>query len=888
MKKSLLVLISICGLWLLNGCGTSAPPPAVATHFSVTSATATPTAGTAFNITVNALDSSNAVVSSYTGTVHFTSSNGQPVQPASATLTNGTGTFAVTLNTAGSQTITATDGASLTGTSTAILVVATGATHFSVTPATATPAAGTAFNFTVAALDASNSAVANYSGTVHFTSSDPQAMFSANDSALTKGVGTFSATLKTSGAQTITATDTVTASIAGTANLINVSPGPATHFSVTTPLNATARASIFVDVMALDAYNNLLNNYAGTIHFASTDPHAILPKDATLPPNGTGNFSANLETAGPQTITAADTLMSSIKGSSTIDVTAAVAIKIASPAPPDGVVAARYNPQTGYENCVRSRGGRSVCHPCNPGGATATLPACTPGYIPYTAYGFTMMATGGTGQYTWRWAPAPSSSLPPGLSLSISGMISGLPTPLASTAGNYIFDVTVNDSGLPPTPTTVRYTIALKDPPPPVISTTPALSAGALNLPFSFTFAATGGLPPYQNWGNTHALPAGIPPLSSAGVLSGTPTQIGSYPITVTTQDSLGQNSAPQDFILQVFLHGFKATASMGTARTQHAATLLNSGKVLMTGGLSTATAELYDPTTGIFAPTTGNMSVARLGHTATLLADGRVLITGGEPDFASSPLATAELYDPIKETFTPTGSMSAFRVNHTATLLDNGKVLVTGGFNGSTDLATAELYDPATGKFTLMTNGMETGRVSHTATLLTSGEVLLAGGFAGNGYIGSVATAELFDPVSETFTATTRNMETARSEHTATLLNGGKVLVTGGALTTSAELYDPTTGIFTPTTGSMETARTEATATLLSDGTVLVAGGNGGNSCVSSAELFDPTSGTFTGTGSMQTPREAHTATLLKGGTVLVTGGVNNGPVLATSELYQ
>ncbi len=83
MKKSLLFLISMCGVWLLNGCGASAlppPPPPVAAHFSVTPATATPTAGTAFNITVNALDASNAVVSSYAGTVHFTSSSGQPVQ----------------------------------------------------------------------------------------------------------------------------------------------------------------------------------------------------------------------------------------------------------------------------------------------------------------------------------------------------------------------------------------------------------------------------------------------------------------------------------------------------------------------------------------------------------------------------------------------------------------------------------------------------------------------------------------------------------------------------------------------------------------------------------------------------------------------------------------
>src|SRR5216684_2213942 len=92
------------------------------------------------------------------------------------------------------------------------------ATHFSVSaPASAT--AGTAFNFTVTALDQFNNTATGYAGTVHFTSSDGAATLPAN-STLTNGVGTFSATLKTAGAQTITATDTVTASITGTSNAI--------------------------------------------------------------------------------------------------------------------------------------------------------------------------------------------------------------------------------------------------------------------------------------------------------------------------------------------------------------------------------------------------------------------------------------------------------------------------------------------------------------------------------------------------------------------------------------------------------------------------------------------------------------------------------------------
>jgi FG-GAP-like repeat/FG-GAP repeat len=127
MKKSVLLLISICSLCLLNACGsggtTTTPPPPITTHLSVT-APASATAGTAFNFKVTALDASNNQVTNYSGTVHFTSIDAQAVLPANSTLTNGTGTFSVTLKTAGGQTITATDTAkaSIAGTSNSITV----------------------------------------------------------------------------------------------------------------------------------------------------------------------------------------------------------------------------------------------------------------------------------------------------------------------------------------------------------------------------------------------------------------------------------------------------------------------------------------------------------------------------------------------------------------------------------------------------------------------------------------------------------------------------------------------------------------------------------------------------------------------------------------------
>jgi len=882
MKKSLLLLISICSLWLLNGCGggSSSPPPLtpdVATHFSVTPATATPIAGTAFNFTVTALDGSNGVVSSYAGTVHFTSSDGQAMLPANSTLTNGTGTFSAMLKTLGGQTITATDAvtASITGTSNSINVTGPPATHFSVV-APANDTSGTSFSFTVSALDASNNLVTTYSGTVHFTSTDSQAGLPAN-STLTNGTGSFSATLKTAvGGQTITATDTATPSITGTSSSVNVSAAAATHFSVTAPATATSGTAFNFTVTPLDASNNVATSYSGTVHFTSTDGQAVLPANSTLA-NGTGTFSATLKTLGGQTITATDTATATISGTSNaIDAGAPGPLTITSGSPPSGTAGTRYD---GHCNQIP---------PCN-----------------VIIEGFVLEATGGVPPYSWSWVAAQGSSLPPGLGIDRSCInvpghgICGIP----SSAGIYKAVLTLGDSASTENQATADYTIVIRNPAPPSINTTPAPSAGAVNLPYSFAFTATGGLPPLT-WSETGAPPPGLGPLSNGGVLSGTPTEVGSFPITVTAQDSLGQNSAPQDFTISVFLHGFKATGSMGTARTSHTATLLSNGKVLVTGGSAggpprdgppgpptlLATAELFDLTSGTFTGT-GSMSIVRIGHTATLLNNGKVLVTGGSAGELTGngpptpdTLAEAELFDPASGTFTPTkGNMETGRVYHTATLLNDGTVLVTGGVDSNNAVeASAELFDPTSGTFTPTKGKMSVARYGHTATLLNNGKVLVTGG-GGN-------TAELYDPTSETFTPTTGSMETARLYHTSTLLKDGTVLVTGGVdsnnqAAATAELYDPTSETFTPTTGTMETVRSEHTATLLSDGTVLVAGGSGGTT----AELYDPTSGTFAGTGSMQTARAGHTATLLRDGTVLVTGGLNNyGSDLAEAELYQ
>jgi hypothetical protein len=186
-----------------------------------------------------------------------------------------------------------------------------------------------------------------------------------------------------------------------------------------------------------------------------------------------------------------------------------------------------------------------------------------------------------------------------------------------------------------------------------------------------------------------------------------------------------------------------------------------------------------------------------------------------------------------------------------------------------------------------LPTGSMTTARSAHTATLLNTGEALVAGGIAGYQRAGipppiscvPVATnhADLFDPGTGTFTATGAMM-TPRFSHTATVLKDGiNVLVAGGAGGSSA-LAVNTAEIFNPATAAFT-----ATGLMLSPrenhtATLLPSGKvllAGGQVGGASAELFDPTMGTFTATGSMSDSRFSHTATLLSTGKVLVVGGV-------------
>jgi N-acetylneuraminic acid mutarotase len=336
----------------------------------------------------------------------------------------------------------------------------------------------------------------------------------------------------------------------------------------------------------------------------------------------------------------------------------------------------------------------------------------------------------------------------------------------------------------------------------------------------------------------------------------------------------------------------------MATPREGGTATLLHDGRVLVmhVGG----DAELYDPTTGSWI-STGTTLGGRWGVT---LIDGRVLVAGGY-----GSLAPPELFDPDTGSWTTTGSMVAHQNGaETVTLLLDGRVLAAGGLGaydaktGREDpVASAELYDPASGTWTA-TGSMVTPREDHMATLLPDGRVLVAGGYSERSDGSSrymLATAELYDPATGTWTATGA-MSRPLAGGTAALLRDGSVLVAKFApvappcaaprcpLDFVAELYDPVTRTWTATESTPTPHYLRYAATLLPDGLLLVAGGadsgSEGYGLLASAELYDPGTGSWTATATMTVARAAHTATLLHDGRVLVVGGQGGG---TSAELY-
>jgi ELWxxDGT repeat protein len=226
----------------------------------------------------------------------------------------------------------------------------------------ATTTAGSAGSVTITAKNANGTTNTGYRGTVHFTSSDPQANVPADYTftAADNGVHTFTAKLKTAGYQSITATDTQAPGMDGE-SIILVNAAAASTMTVGGfPFTTTAGVAGNVTVTLKDIYGNIASGYTGTVRLTSSDPQAALPANYTFTAadaGGTHTFSVTLKTAGTRSITAADTVNSALTATQGgITVKAGAASKLLISAPSSVTVGVRFSltltVQDAYGNVV--------------------------------------------------------------------------------------------------------------------------------------------------------------------------------------------------------------------------------------------------------------------------------------------------------------------------------------------------------------------------------------------------------------------------------------------------------------------------------------------------------------------------------------------------------
>jgi len=295
-------------------------------------------------------------------------------------------------------------------------------------------------------------------------------------------------------------------------------------------------------------------------------------------------------------------------------------------------------------------------------------------------------------------------------------------------------------------------------------------------------------------------------------------------------------------------------TGSLNVARRGPTAVVLNDGRVLTTGGVAgadiLASSEVYDPASGQWT-VVGPMAVPRLDNTLTLLASGKVLATGGTTAQGQAgtgagqtiiPVASAELFDPATGRWAPTGSMTTLRFEASATALSDGRVLIAGGLggpgsSGPTGLAYppqtgAEIFDPAVNAFT-SAGRMATARANQVAAMLPDGTAIVAGGVGGPDGLVTLNGAERFDPATGSWRGLPPMMGT-RTGGSARALPDGSVLVAGGETVNqgatsslaTAEVFEPAKGTWR-SAGRMPCARSGLAAAGLSDGSVLEVAGD-------------------------------------------------------------
>ncbi len=431
----------------------------------------------------------------------------------------------------------------------------------------------------------------------------------------------------------------------------------------------------------------------------------------------------------------------------------------------------------------------------------------------------------------------------------------------------------------------------------------------APNASFTFRAASLGLANPAVTWAIT---PAAAGSISANGVFTSNGTT-GSVTVTATSVAFPTISASAFVTVQPSFAYTNTLTVSSGapitTRRIQVPLVRTLNDLVVAAGGLNGSTTlasiETFNPSGQFWTVSGATLATARSRHTATLLPTGLILLVGGQ-DAGGNPLASAELFDPAFDTITPlAGTLGTARADHTATLLVDGRVLIAGGQGPSGTLASLEVFDPATNTFSPVATPMANPRVDHSAVALLDGRILLAGGSKDGTDSNLANTADLFNPLTGTVTATTGLMSTTRRNAGAVLGADGFVSLLGGIFTPSVPVvsggidrYNPTTGTFSLATSSLSGGKNRPLTTLLADGNALALGGSSDLAGTTPAGTLDvynpittamPTLGFNVPSPGIGTDQLTGRCILLYDGTVLIVGNrLNNfgGPI--GSVIYQ
>lgn len=255
----------------------------------------------------------------------------------------------------------------------------------------------------------------------------------------------------------------------------------------------------------------------------------------------------------------------------------------------------------------------------------------------------------------------------------------------------------------------------------------------------------------------------------------------------VTVGGMVGPHPQTSTELLEITSGNITKASEMQTPRAYHSSTMLQDGNILVTGGLTGLPPVGHSATTSTqkFNITTGwtmasSLAEGRYNHSATLLNDGKVLVTGGMT--GTGYLATSQIFDPGSNNWGPGAAMNGARANHVALLLNNGSVLVAGGRDGTGALDTAEVYVPASNTWYQLP-AIPYAAYDAAITLLDNGNVLLSGGTTDS--VTGTASSTVLDTTSDTWGGIV-TMTSARFDHTSTNVGGGEVVVLGGLTDTA------------------------------------------------------------------------------------------------------